>query len=173
MGSSLIQTEVAHALHMARATIHRLARITPTAVSDFSTPRATPRWRLLPQAREIARTLDMPTSAITPIGLADSELIQYSRTAKTFIVLVRAWNEQILLFEFDGVLAVREMLAGDFSDLVEDFSTNNNLLEGVLARNYSQIPTDHPYRSYTFLDNEGEPALEIVAKSSSARLSAV
>src|SRR5581483_4715739 len=105
----------------------------------------------------MAQTLQLP------VGLEDSELQTYRRSGADLVVDVRSWNEKRLTFDFHNVIAVREVLAGNFSDLVEGNAAAQALLKEALARNFESVPTSHPYRVYSFLDVEGAPSLEVVA----------
>jgi hypothetical protein len=106
----------------------------------------------------------MSETVVTPIGFADSTLESYWRQSdNSVLVRVRAWNGKLLLIRFRDVVALKDLLAGDFSDLVQSGSEADGLLKEALRRNYESIPASHAYVVYSFLDNDEQPALSIVA----------
>jgi hypothetical protein len=107
----------------------------------------------------------MSDALFLPIGLADSALDGYVRDSQKVVVRVKCWNEKVLLAEFNDVLALRDSLAGDFSDLVRNHSGSSHFLEEALRFSYEQLPENHSYSVYTFLNNDAQPSLEIVAAS--------
>jgi hypothetical protein len=51
------------------------------------------------------------------IGFADSELEGYERSKSDLVVRVRCWNAMRASVTFRDVLAVRDVIVGDFSEL--------------------------------------------------------
>lgn len=100
-----------------------------------------------------------------PVGLADAELEGYRRIGAELVVEIRAWNEKHVKVLFHDVIALRDSLAGSFSDLVQEFPASEDTLKEALARNFESVPVSHPYRVYSFLNLEGDPSLEVVATS--------
>lgn len=100
-----------------------------------------------------------------PIGLADSELEGYLRRGKSLTVEVRAWNGRQLVFSFHGVISVTDMLAGSFSDFIQDSPVSEHRLDAAIHCTYEVVPTVHSYHVYSFLDLDDCPSLEVVALS--------
>jgi hypothetical protein len=105
----------------------------------------------------------MSTPVRTPVGLADSELKGYVRQRDRLIVTVRAWNNTILSFTFEGTIGLRDVLAAEFSTLVEAADASSDFLSHVLAQYYESVPVPCPYRVYSFLNNDDESSLDVVA----------
>jgi hypothetical protein len=98
----------------------------------------------------------------TDIGLADGCVEGCERTDTNLAVLLKAWNEQMLRVVFHEVLLVRDFVPGDVSGLYE-YDGNTELLGTALSYTYDKLPDSHPYRHYVFLNNDGQPCLDIVA----------
>jgi len=96
------------------------------------------------------------------IGFADSALESYERVNDTVTVRVAAWNGKRLVITFRDVLALRDSLAGDLSNLVSGNESSTGFLNEALQSNFEVIPASN-YEVYSFLNNEEEPALEVVA----------
>ena len=99
----------------------------------------------------------------TDIGFADAEIIEYSRSSHSLVVCVKAWNEEHLLVHFEGPAAIYDRGIWSVSDLRE-VKAETPLLQEALAHEYDEIPKDHGLRQFQFLDVDGEPTLEIVAR---------
>ena len=99
-----------------------------------------------------------------PIGLADSELVEYSRSGNEVTVHVRAWNDQKLILRFPEAIGVQDLVAGDFSDLLQDSAEAAAFLMLTLSKAYDALPREHPYHTYTFTNLDGDPALIIAAE---------
>jgi len=113
----------------------------------------------------------MVETVVTPIGFADSALESYCRESdNSVLVRVRAWNGKRLLVRFSDVVAVKDLLAGDFSDFVQGSSGADTFLMEALRRNYEAVPEAHSYIVYSFLDNDEQPALSVVASQYEIRV---
>jgi hypothetical protein len=97
------------------------------------------------------------------IGFSDSFLERYERDANTLVARIRCWNEKVAVVTFRDVLAVRDALAGDFSALVRGEAASKEFLESVIRRNFEEVPPFHPYQIYSFLNQDDQPSLEVVA----------
>src|SRR5690554_2476706 len=71
-----------------------------------------------------------------PIGLADSELLEYSRTGNEVTVQVRTWNDKKLVLRFTETIGVLDLLAGDFSELLQDHAETTDFLARALRNTY-------------------------------------
>jgi hypothetical protein len=105
----------------------------------------------------------MATPVESSIGFSDSELDSYTREADELIVRVNSWNGKLLVVVFRDVIGQRDLLAGDFSDLVAGEIASQQFLQDPLRRNYGDLPATHPYVLYPFLNHDSQPALEVVA----------
>lgn len=100
-----------------------------------------------------------------PIGLADSELLEYSRTGNEVTVQVRTWNDKKLVLRFTETIGVLDLLAGDFSELLQDHAETTDFLARALRNTYEVVPQEHPYHTYAFTNLDGDPSLIIVAEN--------
>lgn len=99
----------------------------------------------------------------SPIGFADSELVAYSRGERELRAQLLAWNEAPLSVRFLDVIGVRDLAAGDLSDLCHE-TDDTDLLRASLKQHFDIVPADHGFKSFQFLDHDGMPALEVIAK---------
>lgn len=98
-------------------------------------------------------------------GFEDSCLLEYHRREDdTLVVLLQAWNEKTIEFEFSETVSVLEVLAGDIADVTWDDSPSE-LLVRALKRVYEKEPSEHPYKVFRFIALDDEPCLEIVAEA--------
>jgi hypothetical protein len=96
------------------------------------------------------------------IDFADGEVSSYERTEESFYVVVRKWDHTLLRITFEDTVAVLDHGVGDIMEFCQETSASAFLLE-ALARQYVEVPAEHPYVLYQFLDVDREPALEVVA----------
>ena len=99
------------------------------------------------------------------IGFADAEFKSYSKEDDTFVVDVLAWNESIITIIFKDVIRILDNDVNAISAFCEVIE-NNDFIQTALKRLYEgDLPSDHPYKHYQFLDNDDIPALEVVSGS--------
>jgi len=98
------------------------------------------------------------------VGFADSELQSYRRDGDTFVVSLVAWNKKTIRFCFADMIFVVDRGAGDISDVCE-VKAASPFLDEALRIQYEDVPDDHPYRLFQFLNMDDEPSLEVVAAS--------
>ncbi len=96
------------------------------------------------------------------IGFADGEIEGYTKEGAQLKVHVRAWNESSIEFVFGDVVRVLDDGAGEISDVCLEIS-QTEFMSAALAIEYEQVPSDHPYKEYVFLDIDDVPSLRIVA----------
>ncbi|MBN9378018.1 MAG: hypothetical protein BGO14_00855 [Chlamydiales bacterium 38-26] len=97
------------------------------------------------------------------IGFADSEALSFKSDKDTVTVYLQAWNGVILKIEFIDYLCFFNLNTQYISDLCEN--STGDLLQKVLDRHYQEIPFDHGYKLYQFIDISDDPVTEIVCKN--------
>ena len=106
------------------------------------------------------------TPVSTRIGFADAEITDYSKRGGELLVGVKAWNEERLVVCFEELAAMCDRGAWSVSDLCES-SIQSSLLLEALEYQYDEIPEDHGMKVFEFLDNDGNPILEVIARKAS------
>lgn len=96
------------------------------------------------------------------IGFTDGEILGCERIGSALVVRVRAWNSKDLRVEFRGVQLVLDLISGDISGFYR-YDEETELMCKALNYVYDEPPTQHPYKHFAFMNNDGEPCLEIVA----------
>jgi hypothetical protein len=97
------------------------------------------------------------------IGFSDAELSSYSKKEDIFIVSVLAWNESLITVTFSDVIRVLDNDTNSISAFCKVVE-QNDFLQAALNRLYEEdAPSEHSYTHYQFLDNDDQPALEIVS----------
>ena len=99
----------------------------------------------------------------SPVGFADSEILGYSRSDDVFRVKIEAWNQSVLFVVFKKTIAVRDLNAWSISQLCEE-KNESDLLRRALRNQYEVIPTNHEWRVFCFLCQDGSPGFEVVAE---------
>jgi hypothetical protein len=101
----------------------------------------------------------------TRVGLSDADLESYKKVNSSLVVTIMAWNETRITIIFADVIRVLDNDANAISALCE-VTKNTDFLELALRRLYEEeIPNEHPYLHYQFLDNDDIATLEIVSSS--------
>ncbi|MBN9378033.1 MAG: hypothetical protein BGO14_00925 [Chlamydiales bacterium 38-26] len=101
-------------------------------------------------------------SVETKYGLADSEIVSFKSEDFNLIVYLQAWNGNILKVEFKDCIYFSNYQAGDISDICENPSSPS--LQLALDHKYQNIPSDHGYKAYQFLDLDDDPVIEVVSQ---------
>ena len=96
------------------------------------------------------------------IGFADSEILFYKSNNFSLFFYLKAWNETILKIEFKEYIYFLDTVCIDVSDIFENDSSNT--LKTALDREFNEIPEDHGFKLYQFINIEDEVAIEIVSK---------
>jgi hypothetical protein len=97
------------------------------------------------------------------VGLADSHLASYERTATGLAVVVRAWNERTVKLLFHGIIFVRDRCAGEFAELYRGADPDDEALQMALAVAFDKPAAVHPYVIYAFTNPDDIRSLEVVA----------
>lgn len=100
----------------------------------------------------------------SPLGFADSTLVDCCRSGSSATVRLRTWNSALLRIDFRDVIGLQDLLAGDISEVVLDLPESSAFLREALRKSYEEIPAAHPYVVYSFLNNDDEPSLVVVAR---------
>ncbi len=96
------------------------------------------------------------------IGFEDGEIQTYSKDEEgTLKVVFKSWNDKCLNISFNDTIRVLDNNMYDISDLI--VMNNSQFLSDALGMMYSVVPDDAPYKHYQFLNNDGNPSVEIVA----------
>ena len=101
-------------------------------------------------------------SVETPIGFADGKVVRIEKLGMKVLVLVQAWDESTIEAEFDEVIGIRESMAFELSDLVVT-ERRGEFTNWCTQRAY-EGGNSGGESVYQFLDIEGQPCIEIVAK---------
>jgi len=104
----------------------------------------------------------MKLSVEYEIGFADAEILEYRKESNELTVFVQAWNETVLRVSFFDVVGLMDLGVGDIADLVIE-NSGSAFLNNVIQQVYENIPSVHPYTLYQFLNNDDNPAMEVVA----------
>lgn len=95
------------------------------------------------------------------IGFSDGEVISYSKEEDSLIISVRAWNDKIIKIVCRDVISFFDKGTWDISDFREVISDTDTLRE-ALERQFENIPEDHGYKAFQFIDNDDQAVMEIV-----------
>ena len=104
------------------------------------------------------------TSINYKIGFSDSEVISYNSEKEKTIVLLKAWNEKTIKFEFIDCILFLSLENWRISDIIELKSPDSSLFKRALRTTFEEIPIEHSYKLFQFLDLDDDPAIEIVCK---------
>lgn len=96
------------------------------------------------------------------IGLADGLIDRIVRSDERVRVVVKAWNDQEIAIDFDGVVGVRESLCGEISDVIVS-DEKDGFWEWAISRAYENTSAAVE-KSYRFIDNDDSVCLEVIAK---------
>ena len=106
------------------------------------------------------------------ISIADAELTSYcysDEDKKKLIIHVRSWNEKIINFEFCDFILFLDRGTQYISEFCRN-TEETELFKQSLERTYMNVPEDHPYKLFQFLDLDGDPCLEIVCEHFSHKI---
>lgn len=97
------------------------------------------------------------------ISFADSEIISYQSQDSNVLLRLRAWNSEIIEFEFVNCILFFILDSWDISEVCE--SSDSVLFQRALNMIYDEIPVNHNYRLFQFLNNDDDPVVEIACES--------
>jgi len=103
----------------------------------------------------------------TNIGVADSQLIAYQRDSRSLRVLLQTWNGSRMSLIFEEFIGCVDTGIGEVSELLLE-TVPTDFFNSMLQKTYVKVPMDHGYELYQFIDVDGDPSLEIVARAFSA-----
>jgi hypothetical protein len=103
-------------------------------------------------------------SVETEVGFSDGEVVGYERTDNRLQVRVRAWNDKNLLLVFTGVIGVADRNIGALSDVTVSGEKTEFVAE-CLRLYYEEVPSDHKFKLFAFIDQDEDPTLEVVAEA--------
>ncbi|MBN9378031.1 MAG: hypothetical protein BGO14_00915 [Chlamydiales bacterium 38-26] len=96
------------------------------------------------------------------IGFADSEILSYNSNNYSLFFYLQTWNGVILKIEFKEYIHFLDTVCIDVSDICENDSSST--LKKALENEFNEIPEDHGFKLYQFIDTNDEAAVEIVSK---------
>ena len=96
------------------------------------------------------------------IGYADGEILGCERIGSAVTVRIRAWNSKNLCVEFRDVQLALDMMPGDISGFCR-YDEETELMRKALNYAYEETPKQHAFKHFVFMNNDGQPCLEIVA----------
>lgn len=101
------------------------------------------------------------------IGFADSELKSFFCDFDSGVldVKIELWNAIVISMQFSDMLFFSDHGSFFVTTLIE--VKESKLLNEVLKYNYTdgQVPSNHPYKHFQFLDLYDDPRLEVICKS--------
>lgn len=98
------------------------------------------------------------------IGLHDSELHSclYTQKEAKLRVKIQAYGGHVVKILFTDVIGFMDISSSEFTTFGCN-NGNNSFLAEVLTLRYIEVPNDHPYKLFQFLDIDDQPSLSIVA----------
>jgi hypothetical protein len=103
----------------------------------------------------------MPTALAYEVGFADSEFLSLHREPGRLTVRLRLWTARVVDLHFSGVVLVVERSAWSVSDARDATDVGSSALADAARREHPN-GGPHGLRLFQFLDEDGEPAIEIV-----------
>ncbi len=99
-----------------------------------------------------------------PVGLDDSEFISYAYTldSDNLLFTIEAWDARVLKISFKNVIYFVDK--SHWTCTLCELTSHSDLLQEALKSEYIEIPEDHPYKVYQFLDLYDEPSFEIICE---------
>ncbi len=101
-------------------------------------------------------------SVETPVGFSDGRVVRIEKLGMKVLVDVQAWDESTIEAEFYEVIGIRESMGFELSDLVVS-NVKGEFTDWCTQRAY-EGESNGGESVYQFLDIEGQPCIEIVAK---------
>ncbi len=100
-----------------------------------------------------------------PVGLDDSDFISYTYALdqNSLIFIIQAWDSHVLTITFRDVIHFIDKGTHWTCLLCELTSQSENLKE-ALNTTYLEVPENHPYKVYQFLDLYDEPSFEVICE---------
>jgi hypothetical protein len=95
------------------------------------------------------------------IGFSDGEVTSYSKADDNLLISVKAWNDKFIKIVCKDVIGFLDKGTWDISDFRE-IKSETVLLREVLERQFENIPEDHGYKAFHFVDNDNQAVMEIV-----------
>jgi hypothetical protein len=105
----------------------------------------------------------MPHDLDYEIGFADSEVLSLHRKSQTLVVRLQLWTARVVDVTFSDVLQVVDRAAWTISAVREATDIGSSALTEAVARHY-RGEAEHGFRLFQFLDEDDEPALEVVVE---------
>jgi len=102
------------------------------------------------------------TKVQTNIGFADGEILRCERIGSTVVVQIKTWNAKLIQVTFQDVQVSLDLMPGDISGFY-CYDEETELMRKALSYAYDNFPKQHPYKHYTFMNNDAQPCLDIVA----------
>lgn len=105
-------------------------------------------------------------TALTTVGLDDSEGVSYYYSNNKLTVVIRNWCLQIIKVVFHEVILFVDW--GDQMYISELYlnKSKTKLYTKAISKFYKklecQVPENHPYKLFQFVDASNEPSMEIV-----------
>jgi hypothetical protein len=97
-------------------------------------------------------------------SLADAELHSYTYSFKENILIIniKAWNENLIEFAFFDPISFLDRGVTSFITKFCRNMSESGFLKQALSVNYVEVPENHPYKWFQFMNLSDLPALEII-----------
>ncbi len=96
------------------------------------------------------------------IGFSDGEVTSYSKKEDdSLIITVKSWNDKVIKIVCKDVIGFLDRGTWDISDFHE-IRSETVLFREVLERQFENIPEDHGYKIFHFVNNDDQAVMEIV-----------
>lgn len=109
----------------------------------------------------------MQNKILDSIGFDDSEIVSYKSEEGNLKVYLKKWNEEILEFEFIDCILFLTFCNWSISNVVEQ--NHSDSFQKALQIAYENIPKDHPYKLFHFIDLDGDVAIEVACANMNIR----
>lgn len=97
------------------------------------------------------------------IGFADSEIVSFHSQDEDLIIFLKCWNELMIKLKFLDCIFFSIQNGWKVSDICE--AENPKLMKDTLLKTYEKVPLEHPYKLFQFLNDDGDPSVEIICKN--------
>lgn len=103
-------------------------------------------------------------NSIHEIDFADSEVVAYHSKGYNVVIILKAWNSELIELEFVGCILFFISGSWDISEMCE--KNSSILFKNALNTVYdNQIPSVHNYKLFQFLHVDDFPVIEVGCES--------
>lgn len=103
------------------------------------------------------------------VGFSDAEFEHYTKQDSNLVVLFVSWNRKNIEFLFHNVVRVLDNDIGEIADVCIE-TNQTEFLVSTLKQLFENVPVNHPFKEYVFLNLDGSISLAIIAESVNIRV---